>query len=165
MMIKNGKFALRLVIALAITATLGVMPSAQASHGEGQPPTVCSCFGGGGFPGPFDGANLKVELSDGDLYALQGTVVFLPESGSPAAPYFQVDLKMHPWLANSHRKNSPYYPLLGAASFWQKFENQVVQLSTQAQGMASYDAKTGTASYDISLLPIAVYVAPCEGSR
>lgn len=78
--------------------------------------------GGNDGPSPFNGLNSKVELADGELYSLFGTVVFMN-----GYPFFNVDLKAHPWLANSKRAKMPYYQLEGSADFWKKYENSRIR--------------------------------------
>jgi len=84
---------------------------------------------GGEIPFPFQAMNQKVELADGEKYTLIGRVVF--ELGEP---YFNVDLELHPWLANQKRKDRPIYPLIASTVNWDSFEGQLVQIFVEAKG-------------------------------
>lgn len=81
--------------------------------------------GGGGVPSPFsDNSNRKVELADGEMYALYGKVVY----DSFDIPYLWVDLSKHAWLANQQRRQNPFYRLLGQRDQWRGYEEKSVQL-------------------------------------
>ena len=119
-----------LLIALLLAAAL----STGAAADWGDPYPVCECKGGGDTPGPFSDSNRKVELSDGDVYALSGRVIFLsPGSGKRPTPYFEVDLKQHEWLANAKRVLNPYYRLQGPTYLWKEFEYETIRLQARAR--------------------------------
>ena len=99
-------------------------PGCYGSSGEG----------GGGMPDPLD-YNQHVELADGEIYLLAGTVRMLPiaKSGSmQLRPHFEVDLKAQRWLASSARKASPYYLLEGASSTWKQHADEFAELVVRA---------------------------------
>lgn len=81
--------------------------------------------GGGELPNPFDTANRRVELADGEPYLLVGRVVmrdgamFGDDPGM--APYFRIDLTEQPWLATEKRVGQPYYPLEGSVDDWNRY--------------------------------------------
>ena len=94
--------------------------------------------GGGGIPSPFvETSNRKVELADGEMYTLQGKIVF----DSNDTPWFWVDLAKHPWLANQKRQAAPYYRLQGLRDQWRPYNEKSVQLicfaHTVMSGMVS----------------------------
>lgn len=81
--------------------------------------------GGGGVPSPFtENSNRKVELADGEMYTLQGKVVF----DNNDVAWFWVDLAKHPWLANQKRQQNPYYRLMGSKEQWREYNEKSVQL-------------------------------------
>lgn len=81
--------------------------------------------GGGGVPSPFgEKSNRKVELADGEMYVLDGKVVF----DNNDVAWFWVDLAKHPWLANQKRQQNPYYLLLGSKEDWRQYADKSIQL-------------------------------------
>jgi hypothetical protein len=107
-------------------------------------PNDHSYGGGGEIPFPFGVVNQRLELADGELYALIGTVVF--EGGTP---FLEVDLDKHPWLANDRRLNDSRYPLECVGVNWRDFEGMKVRLFVEAHGKVLMEA--GAAKYEISL--------------
>ena len=99
--------------------------------------TAVSAFakgGGGGVPSPFvENSNRKVELADGEMYTLQGKVVF--DNNDVAC--FWVDLAKHPWLANQRRQQNPYYRLLGSKDQWREYNEKAIQLICVAHASSS----------------------------
>jgi hypothetical protein len=82
--------------------------------------------GGGGVPSPFvENSNRKVELADGEMYTLDGKVVF----DNNDTPWFWVDLAKHPWLANQKRQQNPYYRLLGSKDQWRDYNDKAIELT------------------------------------
>jgi hypothetical protein len=101
--------------------------------------------GGGGVPSPFTAAsNHRVELADSETYTLSGKVVF----DNTDSPFFWVDLRKHPWLANAKREQSPYYRLAGTRDQWRQYQEKSVELMCTAKGVIN------GASYDIILVPV-----------
>lgn len=100
--------------------------------------------GGGGVPSPFADSNRKVELADGELYTLDGKVVF----DSNGEAQFWVNLAKHPWLANKSRVAYPFYKLVGPASQWKKYNEKSVRLMCIAHVVTSGDG------YEIQLEPV-----------
>lgn len=104
----------------------------------------CGAFGGGGeLPSPFDTANHRVELADGEAYLLVGRVVMMQNPGfstdNRMFPYFRVDLNEHPWLATEKRISQPYYPLEGAVEDWKKYVGAgKVKLPCTAHGVVKF---------------------------
>jgi len=84
--------------------------------------------GGGELPSPFDTANWKVELADGEAYQLMGRIVLMQTPGygevNRLTPFFRVDLNEHPWLATEKRLSDPYYPLIGPVEEWRPYVNR-----------------------------------------
>lgn len=107
--------------------------------------------GEGTIPYPLC-TNEKVELADGEYYTLVGWI----KNVDTDAPYFQVDLKSHPWLENSKRFKLPHYPLLDLfpEEAWIKYESVKVQIIVKAQGRIEYDFFE-IPRYVLSLKPIA----------
>jgi hypothetical protein len=92
--------------------------------------------GGGGVPSPFvESSNRRVELADGEMYTLQGKVVF----DSNDVAFFWVDLEKHPWLANAHRQQNPYYRLIGSKDQWREYNEKSIQLICIARGVTTAD--------------------------
>lgn len=107
--------------------------------------------GSGEVPTPLITYNQKVELADGEPYTLLGKIHIVRGQA-----YFEVDLEEHPWLANTKRKASPFYPLLGTAAYWSKFEGQNVKVVAEAQGQVEAPTQTEPKHhYVISLQPLA----------
>jgi hypothetical protein len=107
---------------------------------------------GGDVPIPYSLTNQRVELADGEVYTLDGMVVF-----SGGRPYFEVDLSEHPWLANAKRRGSPLYPVTGSASSWKRYEGMRVRLQAMAKGEVTYpdsDCETFLPQYVITLVPV-----------
>ncbi len=108
--------------------------------------------GGGGsgeIPIPFQSSNQKVELASGELYILIGRISFYN-----GAPYLEVDLEQHPWLANKERKGAPFYPLEASADYWRRFEGQQLKTFMEAHGAVRLDDPSGP-KYVLSLFPLA----------
>lgn len=102
--------------------------------------------GDGGVPSPFvETSNRKVELADGEMYTLFGKVVF----DSSDVPFFWVDLKKHPWLANKKRAVTPFYRLMGSREEWREYNEQSIQLICIAKAMMV------GGKYEIELTPLA----------
>ena len=92
-----------ILIASSLVSTL---PMAHAAHISGG--------GGHDVPTPFELANPKLELADGEIYQLAGWVVaqeVYTEHGIAMVPYFQVDLRYTPWLATQKRVVDPFYQI------------------------------------------------------
>lgn len=118
---------------------LGVLGLAVLAFGQaiaGAP--VCPQRGGGGggdIPFPFETANQKAELADGEVYLLSGRVVFAPGPVSvEPMPYLEVDFQEHPWLESAKRKQVPFYLLENSDLDWKKWENQRVMVPVRAKG-------------------------------
>ena len=81
--------------------------------------------GGGELPSPFDTANRRVELAEGEAYLLVGRVVMMEGAAfgddSGVVPYFRVDLTDQPWLATEKRVSQPYYRLEGSVEDWNRY--------------------------------------------
>ena len=103
---------------------------------------------GGEVPDPHLSSNSKVELADGEVYTLFGTVFF----GHDGNPYMEVDLKKHPWLANARRKANPIYPLEGQHGFWMQFNGSKIRFTCRAHGVI-VDVR-GNPEYVIGLQPM-----------
>jgi hypothetical protein len=87
--------------------------------------------GGDHLPVPFKGANTRVELAIGEHYILAGFVIVTPRGA-----YLEVDLKVHPWLANKARVEFPYYPIEGGTlALWRKHQDDLVELPCVAVRM------------------------------
>ncbi|MCC7441908.1 MAG: hypothetical protein IT285_09755 [Bdellovibrionales bacterium] len=106
---------------------------------------------GGEVPTPYADANRKVELADGEVYALVGRVVFPGNE-----PYLHVDLATHSWLENRRRLANPLYPLLSDGFDWRRYEGLWVVAQVKAVGRLVEDQK-GDPLYELFLMPI---VAP-----
>ncbi len=106
---------------------------------------------GGEMPSPLEDYNQKVELADGEIYFLAGKIVFFNEQ-----PFFQVDLSIQPWLANSFRVENPYYSLEGSATLWHRYDGKKVKLLCQADGQIVNVQGLGL-KYMISLRQVAAY--------
>lgn len=106
---------------------------------------------GGGSPGPFDNANQKVELADGENYYLQGEVYELRDG----TLVFGVDFKAHPWLANKYRKQKGYYFLSEAKSKinLDRVVDKKVAMNFKAKSIYFEDNK-GNVTVDIELKPL-----------
>lgn len=85
---------------------------------------------GGEIPTPFEAANQRVELADSEAYILVGRVLFLEDHArdNVYVPFFEVDLKEHPWLANEKRRKSPLYRLEGGVTYWKQFRGLRIKL-------------------------------------
>lgn len=103
--------------------------------------------GPGELPIPFQSANQKVELSDGELYTLLGWVRIKEGRG-----FFEVDFAAHPWLANTRRKALPFYPLVIDKGGILPYEDQRVQVFVQAQGGVEYGTEGAEPAYTITLV-------------
>jgi hypothetical protein len=102
--------------------------------------------GGGGVPSPFgETANRRVELADGEMYTLQGKVIF----DANDVPWFWVDLAKHPWLASQKRQQNPFYRLAGTRDQWREYNEKVIQLTCFARGYI------GGGAYEIVLSQVA----------
>jgi hypothetical protein len=109
---------------------------------------------GGELPIPFDLANKKVELANGEPYILAGRVVLMQvrmRNGElRSQPMFRVDLTEHPWLANNKRLNNPNYVLQGSLEEWKDLISVgKIQLPCIAHGVITY--RGSVAEYDIQL--------------
>ncbi len=143
---------------------LGVLGLVVLSLGQamaGAP--ICPQRGGGGggdIPFPFETANQKAELADGEVYILSGRVVFAPGpvSVEPAA-YLEVDFKEHPWLESAKRKQVPFYLLENSEVDWKKWENQRVIVPVRAKGQILTNPHSDPV-YTLTLKAIAEPVAP-----
>lgn len=136
-----------------------VTRSAVASHQRPEPPVATTPDedrGGGGMPDPLTVFNQHVELADGELYLLKGTVVMAPAllgSSRKLQPYFRVDLEAHPWLSGKKRKESPLYLIEGAQSTWRPFEGSYGDLAAEAH-VQLLMTQSGDTVQVISLKPI-----------
>lgn len=152
----QGNLGRMFMRAFAIMAILfmGGAASAAISNGRSSPlpPSPIdelfpdlnpSCWiHGGEVPIPFEDLNQKVELADGEYYLLIGQISMdAPTFGirQTPRPFIQIDLDEHPWLGNSKRKKNPYYPIIGLASEWRKYEGHRVMLYGQAQWVVRID--------------------------
>ena len=114
--------------------------------------------GGSGneVPVPFTVENLKVELADGEPYALLGRVLIVNMQGDASTTggsqaFFEVDLASHPWLASSYRKEHPQYALEGPVSRWNTF-TQVPRVRLKATAFGKIVVgREGQSSYQIVL--------------
>lgn len=98
---------------------------------------------GGELPVPFEKANKKVELADGEEYVLSGRVMLAQvglKMGAQRGPVvFNIDLEEQPWLASASRVNNPFYPLQGAIEDWKDLLTAgKVKLSCIAHGVIRY---------------------------
>lgn len=104
--------------------------------GSGWAMEPSSAIGGGGeVPTPFEAANRRAELADGEVYLLVGRVVIKPAPTLPERykAYFEADLTVHPWLATPKRKVTPY-PLAGSVADWKIFRGMKIKLPCVARG-------------------------------
>jgi hypothetical protein len=100
----------------------------------------------GDVPVPFS-SNQKVELANGEYYTLVGRVIFFQNH-----PFLNVDLDVHPWLANSKAVQSgeKIYPLQGSPAYWKTYESLRVKINVQAAADL-VDACSNAPLYIISL--------------
>ena len=124
------------------------MPACPESRGGGD----------GHSPDPLSTFNRHVELADGELYLLRGTVVLSKNTNVESLshklqPYFNVDLSAHPWLGSAKRASSPYYLIEGATSYWRAYAGSYGELAgiAHVQFMTNDDGDTVQV---ISLKPI-----------
>jgi hypothetical protein len=122
-------------------------------------PGQIQCYLGGKegtVPFPFEALNRHVELADGEVYLLQGVV-----HKAEGEFYFNVDLDLHPWLANQNRRQSPFYPIRvpsyvanASRTKWnlEQFREQTVRVLVRAHGMVRLSSNGGQyATYQIAL--------------
>lgn len=101
--------------------------------------------GGGGIPTPFEAANQKAELADGEVYLLIGRVEIYPvlvNGAEKYRPFFMVDLDKHPWLANEKRRLNPTYVLQGSVNYWKQFRGMRIKLPCVAHGVIDTSGPT-----------------------
>jgi hypothetical protein len=154
--IPGGEFQMmRSVAGFAWSAILVTVFSAAMASADVDPEPVRG--GGGEIPTPFS-SNQKVELADGEIYSLVGTVKLY---GGEA--YFEIDFAQHPWLASAKRQSSPYYALSNPIDYWRKFEGAKLRLSVEAQGEIVLGQEAGP-RYSIRLQLLAEPV-PCTDER
>ena len=117
----------------------------------------CYKVTGGDVPIPF-GANRQVELADGEVYVLFGTIRYAPSffTKSKSVPYLEVDLDAHPWLANERRKLFPYYPFILTGNQKLKVGTGVrVKVQARARAFIVID-KQNSHKYLLGLEPIEI---------
>ncbi|MGE0616460.1 MAG: hypothetical protein AB7P04_12550 [Bacteriovoracia bacterium] len=129
------------VLALSVNFAVGSEPrdlDAKPPRGDARRDQKL----GGEIPVPYKTANLRTELADGEYYVLQGKVVY-----RGGKPYFQVDLNVHPWLANQRRLANPFYPLDRDSADWDNFAGSRIQVTLQAGARITDPARTGGVPY------------------
>lgn len=82
-------------------------------------------YNGGEIPIPFETANQKVELADGEYYILVGKVSWDDQG------YFEPDFTEHPWLASEYRMKAPKYPTFSAEGMATATREEFESLSDQ----------------------------------
>jgi hypothetical protein len=159
---------------IAIAIQLGSLQPVSAQSAASQTEDKIDVILGGGsghdVPTPFQITQTRFELADGETYSLVGTIVFIPTPlGSEAEflqlrPYFSLNLKNHPLLANAKRVISPLYLIQGNVEKWKKWESRSVNLLARAHGKVHLTSKG--LEYFIYLEEIDVeafsYVCPSE---
>lgn len=127
------------------------------------PTTGPIVYGGGdpGFPKPMAGKT-KVELAAGEYYELIGTI-----KGIDGRLYLKIDLKKHPWLANTRRVSCPYYPFVKDSIKSNTWLHKKVKVRVKAVGRVLL-MESGDYEYEIFLDPQESpdrYVRPRNHSR
>lgn len=121
-----------------ILAVLAIGLATSSAHAQ-QVNEEKGCVVVGSVPGPFSDTNRKVELADGETYALFGVVKIGSVPGAFFVPGIEVDLKIHPWLASELRRDNPFYPLKGSADFWKAFMGKKIKVYVRASSIISSD--------------------------
>jgi hypothetical protein len=113
------------IIGLAAILSAPLLISSPGIASETSTPGIR----GGEIPIPFKDANLRVELSSGELYVLRGSVHIYGN-----VPFFEIDLDQHGWLASAIRMRNPYYVLEGELDEWKRYEGQSLRVYVRAIG-------------------------------
>jgi hypothetical protein len=153
---KNFVFLAGVIAAIAINPVRGSASFEDENSKSGKKASAKACYhtpdagsmNGGEVPYPFSGLNQKAELAHAEDYTLIGSVEKFGERF-----YFRVDLKKHPWLANSLRSADPRYPLLAGPFYWHDYMDITVQLFVRAEAKIVHIG--GRSHYVISLRPLA----------
>lgn len=142
-----------------LTLVLGSGPRRGIAHANGNIESSMITYSAGDghrVPTPFDTANRRFELADGEVYLLYGTVVLLPslvnDSGT-LTPYLNIDFQRASWLKNAKRSQTPYYRLRESSFRWDDWNNNKKNILVKAHGEVIQE-KNGIHEYEISLEPI-----------
>ena len=141
---KKFLFARLFFLTSSIVVSLSGTSAASGLGGEGHD-----------VPTPFELANPKLELADGEIYQLAGWVVaqeVFTDRGVAMVPYFQVDLRYAPWLATKKRVIDPFYQMDLSDSLvpWLKKGSQRRVVLVRAKGRVEQD-RDGSVQYKIVL--------------
>ncbi len=84
-------------------------------------------------PWPFETANQKFELAEGEFYHLRGTTIAFG-----GYDFFEIDLKSQPWLATAERKANPYILLNPTkSSMYTKFMGEPIMAMVKASRLSN----------------------------
>ena len=139
-----------------VIGVLSVLAQPGAYAGKADPGGVCGGGDGHTVPTPFEAANQKFELADGELYYLHGRVTFLPaDEVEFGKPYLMINFDKAPWLGNAARVASPYYALRGNVSRWKKWNSLSIKVLCRAHVtyVMNHD---GYVHSEIELEPVAI---------
>lgn len=129
----------------------GVAVSAEARDRDTNPPPeqICQWVQRDGYiPIPFEEVNQRVELVDGDFYALKGKMLYV---GSQ--PFLEIDLNYQPWLGRLSTTVNPIYPITNTLVDWHPYEGHPIRMVVKAKGMIETDS-AGKQVYRVWLEPI-----------
>lgn len=126
---------------------LSLPPACPSVPSDSCRPCLLGSGGSGEIPTPLGLVNQTVELAAGEVYTLEGRV-----TSSDGYPFLQIDLHIHPWLANAARVSFPFYALDGGPNFWRSFIGKRVKIMAKAQWML---VELGDGSYSLGLYPLA----------
>ena len=154
----SGRRLLLLLLGLALLISgdrFERLASASASADSGRTELASLSpmpFGGGPgeVPTPFE-VNQLVELADGEQYVLAGRLV----TQRTGRVVFRVDLQQHPWLANSRRVKSPFYPIDNAGGILlDKYVDSGADIRMRVMARIAIVGTCGSPTVQLRVLPM-----------